>query len=33
MRKEALPRVLHEGLSTKQLKSTGEKRATVYRAA
>ena len=32
-RKEELPRVLKEGLSTKQLKSKGDKRATVDSAA
>jgi len=33
MQKEELPRVLKEGLSTRQLKSKGQKRSTVYSAA
>jgi hypothetical protein len=33
MQKEALPRVLKEGLATKQLRSKGEKRSTTYTAA
>lgn len=32
VRKEALPRVLKEGLTTKALRSKGEKRSTVYAA-
>jgi hypothetical protein len=33
MNKEELPRVLKEGLTTRQLKSKGQKRSTVYTAA
>ncbi len=31
--KREVPRVLHEGLKTKKLKSKGQKRATTYRVA
>jgi hypothetical protein len=33
VRKEALPRVLKQGLTTRALKSKGQKRSTVYTAA
>ncbi len=33
LKKEELPRVLKAGLSTRQLRSRGEKRSTVYSAA